>query len=175
MKMYEDIVKEYFKESSSNPIYNSSKSHANILIEQLINSAKNDIYIYSGGADYDFFNSDGVKVAIDNLAKKVTPPNIHILLDNSDNLSNFKELFPEADIKSIKEPVSIDLTGAIPDNNYTEIRHFILADNKAYRVELEHEPNSVIVKAYGCANDEKAGNLLKEVFTYLFSNMANSA
>ena len=174
MKMYEEIVKKYFKESSPNPIYNSSKSHANVLIEQLIDSAKNDIYIYSGGNDYDFFNSYGVKVAISNLAKKGTPPNILILIDNADNLSKFSTLFPNAVIKVIKEPVNIDLSGVIPDNNYAEIRHFILADNKAFRVELEHEPNSEIVKAYGSANDEKAGNVLKEAFNYLFLNMAKS-
>lgn len=160
---YVNIITDSFKNKTSNLIYNSSKEHAKLLTKALFTVAEKEIRLFTGGSDLPFYDDDNLA----NSAKKIT--NFKIIIENSNGISEFKKLFPQAEYYRIKNEsdFSLSMPSCIGDEKYHIIKHFLSVDQTSFRVELKHSSDAKSVEAVACANNEVIASSLSKVFDHL--------
>ena len=166
MENYKKIIEEASEKNSSIVIYNSDKNHAKLLVSKMIEKAQEEIKLYTSGCDILFYNeSENIKNSLANKNKL----KIQIIFDDNVNKDKFKEIFPKAEFYCKKKDISdfqlkfSDSTELI-DDDYKIIKHFMVIDNKMFRIESPHEPKAEVVNALGCFNNANISNKLSNTF-----------
>ena len=162
MKSYTDILDDNFKFKKENEIiYNSSPKHAKMIWEKILDTKEKDdnLYIFTGGNDGDFFIKDP------QISEKLTKmkDTTFLILDQNSTKDKFETIFKNISTVSSShkaEPFSIP---EINKRDYEKIRHFCVTGNM-FRMEKQHENNAKIIKAVAGSNFFKVAEKLKEIF-----------
>lgn len=162
-KGYYTLANNLFEKKENKSFDNGEYAHALWGMYKLFEMAEQSINIFSGklkeqvkGVDF-YANADFLKMVEKFLKKQNTSLNIisEEVLNNSHSFVKLSESFPKKiSIKRLKK------------EKYDFDNHFIVADNKAYRYELE-EGNEEKVKAEFNFNDEKSAGTLTRIFNIL--------
>jgi hypothetical protein len=157
-KTYEEIVDDAFNNNNSFNIYNSDREHAKTLIKKLFSVAEKNIFLYTSGLDIEFYRDDNFNTKIP----------ITIILDKESNKEEFKTIFPQATIHTIKENSPnffINMSKEIGDSAYSRIKHFMTVDKKSFRVEQPHpQTGTKEVSAIANANKPEIAEQLNRDF-----------
>ena len=168
MEEYSEIVKDAFASKSSFYIFNSTKEHAEIIIKNIVASAESEILFFTG-CDESFFSKD--KSLVDALVKKSKKVKIKIIQDcNSPEILSNKISLSAAncEIYNLVDSFDhIDLGTLIPRTGYDKVKHFIVADRRAFRAEIPHKPGEEIVQAIASPNTPNVAARLADLFNLL--------
>lgn len=175
MQNYKKLLKELRESKSSAFIYNSSRDHANLIISELIDLAKDSILLYTSGSDITFYKKIkdssilqqkknlSVKILFDDTAHKdefinMFPQAKDYCYCRNNNLSDFSLVFEEKEIKELEL-----------DPEYARIRHFMTVDKIAFRMEVPHVPGAENVEAIAGLNRPKICESLIATFDMLIN------
>lgn len=97
MNNYKKLVDEAFDKKSSQLIYNSSKDHAQIIIDKLFNLAENKINLFFGGNDLDAYAVE----TIQNAFKEKPKLSLDLIIERKNCIDKIKEYFNPDDKKQL--------------------------------------------------------------------------
>lgn len=150
--MYRDIFREMLRDGSDRLIYNDSKDHACVLIEELLKSAEQQVLVFCKNLGKDVWGRDEIKNALRNVLVKHIE--VEVILQ--------KPPEQEEENETYKLLTNFGITPKITDNT-TVNANFIVVDDKAYRLEKDVD----LRKGYACANCPEAASSLHEAFNNL--------
>lgn len=150
--MYRDIFREMLRDGSDRLIYNDSKEHACVLIEELLKSAEKHVLVFCRNLGKDVWGRDEVKSALRNVLVKHI--DVEIILQQVPEQGEENETYK-----------LLTAFGVIPKitENTAVAANFIVVDDKAYRLEKDID----LRKGYACANCPEAASSLHEAFNNL--------
>lgn len=178
--VYKKMVDDYLENDSSIVFGNITIAHAQYVIQRLFKSAQKNIKILSGTCAeffYDKISSDFKAAALD-LADR--QGNIKIITCDED-CGKFVDSFEaiNEEVKGKGKPPVIDYTPAIYKGDRNKLRHFIVVDDKRYRLESPHEVlkenNVTEIKAEVCFNGGEIAKGLSSQFDVIYKNLTNPA
>lgn len=175
---YEKIVDEYFKLDSPIIFGNLKKAHAKHIIKKLFNDAKQNIRIFSGKFDIEFYSD--VMEDLKEAAKRINAPaGIKIItVDEKEPeklLIQFENINKE--INEDKNARVIKYLSLINKGKPEDIEHFIVTDNKRYRQEEGHPEltKDTEVKAKVCFNGPIVASDLCNLFDAVWNKYYSAA
>lgn len=155
MENYKTSVDTMFRLGSDASIPNTDAKHAIILLGSIFNYAKDQVNVFCDNAKKEIFDDEFLANAIRNaVTRGVT---VRFILQrqrlDSSTVADILEKYPR-DLISIKH-----YSGEI--NN---LRHFTESDEKAFRVEIDHDGAT----ALGCANNSTVAKTYRKLFNILW-------
>jgi hypothetical protein len=165
MNNFKKLVDKAFNKNSSQLIYNSSKEHAKIIIDKLFEVAQNKIKLFLGGNDLDAYTEHTVQSILENKSNI----SLSLIIERDDCVEKVKSLFKTDNVHCLKknfiDKLIIEFSkSAIEDPDFANIRHFMVVDDKAFRIELPHGKKINSVKAIASANRPALAQSLSDVF-----------
>ncbi len=164
---YKTIVEQAIQRDLDMDIPNSTFQHAFFLTTKLLEGATKQVRILSGSLNEALYG-DKIK----NILKKLVERNISIKIivwhqASKANIESLKELGDKLQIKLANLP-------EIPEH-YEKTRHFLVADEKAYRLEDPHVPLAekaefFNVKGIANFNRQQTARVLNETFDAIWLN-----
>jgi hypothetical protein len=157
---YRQQVQELVQEGKNFRIPNKQRAHAEILIEQIFNSAANTVRLYCGSLDGAFYARPSIEIAIRNYLNK---PNtfLYILTEKPIDSSHTVAM---ALMKSYPNKISIRCRATV-DTKTAE--HFCVFDEVGYRFEFLHLANGD-VEAMANFNEPTTAKKLNILFDDMF-------
>jgi hypothetical protein len=160
------------KEKSYAVISNADENHAEIVLSNLLKSARNKIEIYCSEQDLELFNQTdkAFRKSVHEFLRKPGTVQVNVLLEDcSDRLINMlkKFIIPEQiKIRKISPEVKSLMKSKIGSGNDF---HMILVDNQSYRYEYNTEKHEAICSF----NDEPQCQQLSSIFSSGFNHSVN--
>lgn len=167
---YEKLVISLAKNHAKGEIKNDSMDHAEILFKHMIQSATDEVIIYTGKLNPEFYLRLDVTNAFRAFIEKSSNGRIFILHEEDINEFITSERFKES-------PLSNNHVYLIHTNG-TKInggKHFIVTDQNSYREENHASGyNHDICMAKADFNDEKKANHLRQIaYDFIDANTPN--
>lgn len=170
---YCKLVDECVTNKSDATIANGKPEHARYLIKSLFDQASNQIKLYTGNLAIEANNGNGsipvygwdilIQSVIDFLSDKKGKLSIVV----QKNLDSGKEHPLIKEIKSANLENQVDIRTVSDNSDYNGLNsHFLVADNSAYRLEIDEEK----IRAIANFNDSKMSSRLNGVFDVLYKN-----
>ena len=147
MLMYRAVFRRMLETNSTRIIQNDSTSHAIILIEELLNTAKQTVYIYCSKLDEKVWSNPRVLNALVRALDRCVKFNVMTQEEVSN--SNLAQ-------KALSErgcPASVAKSSFAKEN-------FIVVDERAFRLEVDTGDR----KGFACANSPVNATTLIEIF-----------
>ena len=149
-ELYRSVFRDLLYSGSSRLVQNSSPLHARIIISELIQFAQRSVDIFCDSLSPDIWNESSVRDAIKIAINKGVE--FRVITQNTPNESETRDLISSVTgIKTLKEKVSLP--------------NFIIADKKAYRLEIDEEKKIGIA----CADGAKDAAGIAEAFEHLYA------
>lgn len=154
---YDKFVENLAKNHVAQVFTNQSSSHALSILRNVFKYADKEVNIFSGTLDSCVYNDKELISAAENFLK--TKHGIVRVLLQGDVAHSRKDV--ENDFLHVILSLGGDIKLAQDDNPLKNVdNHFLVADSKAYRVELDVNERSAVCNF----NDESLGTQLKNVF-----------
>lgn len=165
MTEYEKTIKNLAKERENEVFYNSSDSHARVVLNSMIENAEKYVHIVCGNMCSEVSNNPEFLGVVEKFLSEDSNRNFYVLFDKYDSEFLNKKIaiilakYPEQVIvKKFKNAASL---------TYKGIRaHLAISDSRAFRLETDVEAKM----AFGNFNDEEKSKVFDEVFNRYFSD-----
>jgi len=152
---YQELVLEASKKSQDFDIENSDIDHAKFLSYLLVERAKHNIKIFTGSLKELFYSDKRIQSAFKSLSDKVK---VNIIIADGEGESQDFIKFAKSKGFNIKK-----LSKSVKVKN-----HFLLSDDKAFRLEAVHDNNLIRENVKGIANFNSPSVVKK--LAYVFDN-----
>ncbi|ORU91448.1 MAG: hypothetical protein A6F72_02590 [Cycloclasticus sp. symbiont of Poecilosclerida sp. N] len=159
MEEYRKFVKQRAKEKSTELIPNGGIEHAEVLVENLFNCAKDTVRIFTGSLNEKVYATDNVLTSAKQFLLE-DGRRLEILIQDGDKVSAHNGLIKLCRSDSSSKCVIKHTTGA----DTAAKSHFVVADYFAYRL----EPDRKRYTAVACFNDQSASSALSTAFKEMF-------
>jgi hypothetical protein len=170
MSVYEEQVRELATLGVDFNVPNRSKEHAQILIEAIFDNAINEVRLFCGNLDNDFYKSPSLKDAIERFLNKQNTE-LRILTEKAVDESN--ELISLIHQKS--NFTSLQLSSSLLRNDFEPFQHFAVMDRKGYRFEFSHDlTDASIVEAVANFNMPETAGKLADFFDSMWNSSKES-
>lgn len=174
---YDKMVDDLLNQSSSVVFANHAIDHVAYVFEKLLFSAQKNIRMLTGSFAEIFYNRKTIIDALRNAALKLNQEgSIKIITTDKcsdESIEMLNNIFNRINTDCGKN--IIEYIPAIFDGKKNEIHHFVIVDNKRYRIEEPHEPfspdNFQPVKARVCFNDEVLANDRAKLFDNIWDSL----
>lgn len=153
MEKYRRNLTELFKSESTAPITNSSPAHAIILLSTIFHFAHESVNVFCGNLRNDVFGNEDLISEIRCAAYRNVKMVFILEHDNA-----------TPQIAELSEKFKSNMEIRIIPQGVKRPAHFVVSDNKAFRIEENHD----ITKAIGCANFPDIAMLLNKSFASLY-------
>ena len=163
IEKYRKEIRGYLEDDSAAIFGNYTKEHAACVTELFIESAQSSIEILSGCFPEEFYDTKGLCELLQD-AKDRRGVEIRVITLCDETSEKLLQLANMGKIeyrpaRASKEPVS----------------HFMIVDNKRYRLEMPHGENPKYVKAEVCCNGSKKANALLKCFNDAWESLRPGA
>lgn len=156
---YFDVTVDAAEREENFNISNSTIDHAIFLTYLLIKKARKSIKIFSGDLDSNCYDNRFIRTALSEAIKGKKKVKVEAVIKEGKNMARiFKEL------KVIVKKLHKGLNGIPLDN------HFMVVDNKFYRIEAKHKGNLKNVNAKANFNNSQIAIPLTNFFNLLLKN-----
>jgi len=165
MTEYEIEIRKLAEEEENKVFYNSSKSHARIVLNSMVQHAEHYVYAVCGNYCSEVScNPEFSKIVAEYLSGG-EDREFHVLFDeynpdflNTDIAKIFAQNPKKVKIRKFKDNGRLTYKG--------DRVHLTISDDRAFRLETNVDDRI----AFGNFNDKKNVKVFKEVFTHYFSN-----
>ena len=158
---YADIVKKCYNENKNQFIQNSDITHAKYLSYYLIKKAKKNIKIFSGSMHEAVFDDPAICQALADAKKNNVDITVILEKDASQKMTEFCR------------KNNIEMRLILESKKIKDANHFLLVDNRAFRVEKTHDEDA-FEKNEICAdvnfNNKNWGITIDNAFLHLMNN-----
>lgn len=165
MNNYLRYIQGLAKENSTESFVNSGPQHAAIVMSTIFKNAKNYIYLFSGNLNGDISNNEEYQKQLSGFL--IRGGELKILLQKHSESSEPKIFNLFRFFSNVGSKISIKKHPyQIVDNNANKEVHFVVADDKMYRLENDTEK----YLAVGSFNDISQSLSLKETFLDIYGD-----
>lgn len=159
---YREQVQELAREEKNFRIPNRQRAHAEILIEQVFNSAVNTIRLYCGSMDASFYAKPSVGTALRNFLNK---PNTFLYVLTEKTIDTSHPVVMSL-LQNYSNKVEIR---CLNTQTAEQAQHFCVFDEMGYRFEFSHLLNGD-VEAMANFNEPETAKKLNILFDDMFIN-----
>ncbi|MDR2938115.1 MAG: hypothetical protein LBU92_04155 [Prevotellaceae bacterium] len=169
MTEYERTIKNLAKEKKNEVFYNSSDSHARVVLNNMVENAERYVHIVCGNMCTEVSSNPEFLDVVKAFLSKDASRTFYVLFDE------YKECFLETEIAKLLSlyPTQVKVKKLKSETHlaYKEQRaHLAISDGRAFRLETDVDKKM----AFGNFNDEENVKVFEEVFNSYFEDDTHS-